>query len=404
LLRHAGEFRRGLAAERGGATSVQMLILTIALALAGVVAVRFVGSSIAARTDCAGQQIATLQLGAGPCGEAAPENVPVLPGEPITPAQDRERLLPLAVAASSGGDDPGAEVTIPGFDDSADEPGNGGGSGGGESGGFQFPGPLVDLTDILPPPQNCVPRGTRINTSNGLVPIESLTPDDEVDFSLEPNLALTLEGFAFPSELPAFGQTSAFDPAAVLRRELQTGNPGVVCEDGGPAIVPILPGLALAEEGEQAPAEGQGRTNDDCESDADCARGHCRSNGDGTQSCNGCTQQELADLRGLIHGPNSFCDSRPRGCRSLSLTEPPSAFETRAFNGSRCIAARSAVRDRCFGGGDPDDEGHIIAIALAATTRALCLCLADVARIPGLSSTARGNARGVCRRRFSRSE
>lgn len=396
VRRHAAGSRRGSTGERGGATSAQMLILAVALGLGGVGAVRFVRSSIDARADCAGQEIATMQLGAGPCGEAAPASSPVLPGEPITPAQDREPLVPFAVGEPPGGGDPGISSAILGLDDPAEEPGDGDESGGGESGGSQLPGPLVDLSDLLPE-QNCVPRGTRVNTSNGLIPIESLTPDDEVDFSLEPELAVTLEGFAFPSELPAFGQTGAFDPAAVLRRELETGNSGVVCQETGPAIVPILPGLALAEE--QAQGQGQGRTNDPCESDADCASGHCREDRDGTKTCNGCSRQEFADFTTIVHGPTAFCE-RPRSCRNLGPTEPASAFDARAFNGSRCIAARRALHKRCFGGGDPNDTEHAAIILKAAITRALCLCFADIARVPGLSAAEHDRARAVCRRRF----
>ncbi len=64
---------------------VQTLILICTLALGGIAGVRALRSRVDARSECAGQQIATLSLGVGPCGQGGspPAQVTVPLAAPI---------------------------------------------------------------------------------------------------------------------------------------------------------------------------------------------------------------------------------------------------------------------------------------------------------------------------------
>jgi hypothetical protein len=100
-----GQERRGtigdLLSDRRGATFVQMLILVVILALAGVASVRKLSASIGAKADCTGQTIAALTSGAGPCAEE---------GGGSQAGRDVDDTAPPPPPGSSEAEEPQADV------------------------------------------------------------------------------------------------------------------------------------------------------------------------------------------------------------------------------------------------------------------------------------------------------
>jgi hypothetical protein len=140
------------------------------------------------------------------------------------------------------------------------------------------------------------------------------------------------------------------------------------------------------------------KAGEKCKGNGDCARGHCRTLRNGEQKCVDCTPDEADNFVGI---KDRFCKSEPVSCLGLALdgSAPLSDFDTRIANGNRCVDARVAERDRCFGGGD---LGHDHAIDLAGTARSLCGCLKEIAALPGLSARAIQNGKKQCNERFKK--
>ena len=124
---------RALHRDRRGVTTVQTLILTGALALAGTVGVKILSASLGARSVCAGEEIQTLG-GTSPCTDNGEPGVPTAVTEPPQPPADQP-----------ADDDQG--------DDGSEQPAAGGDQdqGGGDDGGDQPEevDPKKELLDLL---------------------------------------------------------------------------------------------------------------------------------------------------------------------------------------------------------------------------------------------------------------
>jgi hypothetical protein len=366
--------RRHKLAEAGSGI-VQMLILVSVLALGGLAAIRLLTGAVAARAECAGRQIASLDGAAVRCGEGldlAPPPAP--PGRTDSPPPDRASV---ASPARDREADPArprpdrAPVASPTDDREADPPGPPpapapvaflgggreddpeGGEGGGSGNASDFDaGDLINPTDVLRPQprDNCLVNG-------GIGPVVVGGP------------------IVQPELVPG-------------------GGPRVSCGEQRPpepeAPIPLIPELESRNRATAPPARGTKRVNEPCSGSNECARGHCR-NVQGRNQCVDCSPSAFDEVNAQIQ---SFCKGPPLSCRTLGPNPALALIDERIEGTTRCINARTRRENRCFGGGD---KAHLFQISKVAAVRTLCRCLREALGNPDFSPDERAGRVRSCR-------